>query len=454
MKENKQTVGKEAAVLVALVGPGQDDGFDSFRELEELARTAGAKVVAKLVQKRPHIDPQHYIGKGKVNELAETVKSKGADLVVFDNDLTPAQIRNIEKVIECKVLDRSELILDIFATHARTAQARNQVELAQLQYTYPRLTRMWGHLERIAGAGGGGTAGSVGGIGTRGPGEKQLETDRRLVRKAIDRLKRELDQIDERKMREVSSRGSQFTVCLVGYTNAGKSTLMNALTGADVYVEDKLFATLDTRTRRWNLGQGLNALLSDTVGFIRNLPHHLIASFRATLEEAIHADLLLHVVDASNPQAERQIETVNAVLKDLGCEEKNVVTVLNKIDKLDDRHEVQVLRRHHPTALAVSARSGEGLDLLTERARWYYLKPALHLTIEVGCDAGKLLSFLNRHAQIHETQYLDNQARMELTLSADWLGPMRQFAGQYHVLAASDEEAAALLNAAAVTADS
>jgi len=445
MREQQSSVYREPAILVALVRPGDKDEFDHLAELAALADTAGASIVGKLVQTRPRIDPQYYIGAGKVRELAERVTSNRVETVIFDNDLTPAQIRNLEQAVECKVIDRSELILDIFATRARTAQARLQVELAQLQYTYPRLTRMWTHLERIAGAAGGGRVGAVGGIGTRGPGEKQLETDRRIVRRSIHRLKGQLARIDRRKLREVRSRRDQFTVCLVGYTNAGKSTPMNTLTGAGIYVEDKLFATLDTRTRRWDLGDGLHALLSDTIGFIRNLPHHLVASFRATLEEAIHADLLVHVVDACDDRAVRQMQTVNTVLDELGCSDKNIVTVLNKIDRLHDPAALQVLKKHAPTALALSAATGRGLAELTERCRWYFLKPALHLTLDVDCDAGRLLAFLKKHTQIHQTDYLDNRARMELTLSANWMGAMRKYTGQYKLIAASDDKAGSVL---------
>ncbi len=436
------SVKAERAVLVSLHSPDNNEDFDDLHELQALAETAGAKIVAKLVQKRPKIDAAYYLGRGKINQLAGLAKKHKAQVVIFDNDLTPGQIRNIEEIVGCKVLDRSELILDIFATHARSKQARLQVELAQLQYTYPRLRHMWTHLERIAGAAGGSGAGVVGGIGTRGPGEKQIEVDRRLVRKRIDVLKRELKKIDERKLREVSSRANQFTVCLVGYTNAGKSTLMNALTGAGVYVEDKLFATLDTRTRRWHLGQGRTALLSDTVGFVRNLPHHLIASFKATLEEAINADLLLHVVDASNPKAEYQISTVLSVLKELSCDEKNIVTVFNKIDCLEEPDAtLKVLRKYCPSGIAVSAALKKGLDELTERVNWYYHKPAIHLTLTIDCDAGKLFSFLKTHARIHSTEFFDSKANVELTISTNLLGPLRQYSDKFSIINSSDPQA-------------
>ena len=256
-------------------------------------------VVGSMLQKRQQIDIATYIGSGKVEELKALVEAQEADVVVFDNDLGPAQTRNLEKQLEVKVVDRTEVILDIFATHARTHEAHLQVELAQLEYAMPRLKRMWTHLSRYKG-----------GIGVRGPGEKQLEEDRRLVAHRIQELKAKLAKIQARKEREVASRGDVPTVSLVGYTNAGKSTLMNALTEAGVLVEDKLFATLDTRTRRWRFRGGGHALLSDTVGFIRDLPHALVASFKATLEEARQADLLLHVVDASSPEAESQIQAV------------------------------------------------------------------------------------------------------------------------------------------------
>jgi GTP-binding protein HflX len=437
------TVRAERTILVAVILPEKAEMFDNLAELEALVQTAGAKVVDTLVQKRGQINPTYYLGKGKIEELGELVKKLSAQTIIFDNDLTPSQIKNIETIVECKVIDRSELILDIFATRARSKQAKLQVELAQLQYTYPRLTHMWGHLERIAGAGGATGVGAVGGIGTRGPGEKQLEIDRRIVRKKIDVLKRELKEIDERKIREIASREDQFKICLVGYTNAGKSTLMNALTGADVYVEDKLFATLDTRTRQWNLGKGRSTLLSDTVGFVRELPHHLVESFKATLEETLNADLLLNVVDASNPQAINQMKTVKTVLEELGCQEKNIVTVFNKVDRLSkDSYEresvMKILKQFDPIGIAISAATGEGLDLLTERANWYFHRPALHLTLEVNCSAGKLIHFLRKHATIHQTDYFDGTAKMELSIAGNWLGPMRQFASDFKIIESSD----------------
>jgi GTP-binding protein HflX len=315
-------VRRERAILVGAWVSGEEVYDKGLQELEALAVSAGAIVVDKFQQKVRKIHPATYVGKGKAEMLASRVKRFNANVVIFDNDLSPAQIRELEDIINTKVLDRSELILDIFATRAKTRQAMLQVELAQLEYTYPRLTRMWSHLDTVTGAAGGGGAGAVGGgagavgaIGVRGTGEKQLEIDRRLVSKRITDLKRELVDIDKRILREIKGRKDMFKICLVGYTNAGKSTLMNALTDAGVLVEDRLFATLDTRTRKWQLAEGPEVLLSDTVGFVRKLPHQLVASFKATLEEAVNADLLLHVVDVSSDEAQEQIHSVNRVLR-------------------------------------------------------------------------------------------------------------------------------------------
>src|SRR3954454_6172793 len=346
------TVHLEKAFLVSVALPERPwVGADPLEGLRGPATRAGAKIVGGLCQKRQKINPGTYIGKGKLEELQQQVEATAADVIIFDNDLSPGQIRSLEKATGIKVLDRSELILDIFATRARTPEAKLQVELAQLEYALPRLRKMWTHLGRIEG-----------GIGARGPGETQLEEDRRLVGSRIRDLKARLVEVQARKEREVRSRREEHTVSLVGYTNAGKSTLMNALTGAGVLAEDKLFSTLDTRTRQWPIKEWGRVLLSDTVGFIRDLPHHLIASFKATLEEARQARLLLHVVDASNLQAEEQIKAVNAVLKELGCEDKPTLLVLNKVDCVADPSYLHVLQRHHPRAVAISAASGEGLE--------------------------------------------------------------------------------------------
>ena len=335
MENLRQTlkVRKERAILVGIVLRNAPEDGD-LSELAALAESAGALIVDRFRQKIRSISASTYMGKGKADHLKRRVRKFNADAVIFDNNLSPGQIRKLEEIVEIKVLDRSELILDIFATRAKTKQAKLQVELAQLEYTYPRLARMWSHLDTVAGAGGAGDAGAVGGIGTRGTGEQQLEIDRRLVSKRITELKRELTNIDKRRIREINARRGTFKICLVGYTNAGKSTLLNTLTDAGVLVEDRLFATLDTRTRKWIPARGAEVLLSDTVGFVRDLPHQLIASFKATLEEAVNADLLLHVIDVSNPDALKQIESVNNVLAEIGCAEKPVLKVLNKVDIL------------------------------------------------------------------------------------------------------------------------
>ena len=350
-------------------------------------------------------------------EIRQHADACDADVIIFDNDLDPSQLREIEKATERKVLDRSELILDIFASRARTHEARLQVELAQLEYTAPRLRGMWTHLERIAGAGGATGVGAVGGIGTRGPGERQIEIDRRLVDKRITALKRQLTQIDKRKVRAVRARKEYYTASLVGYTNAGKSTLMNALTDANTHTADRLFATLDTLTRRWEMGSGRFLLLSDTVGFIRDLPHRLVASFRATLEEAIHADLLLHVVDASNSEAESQIAAVDIVLEELGAAGKPLLLVLNKADVIEDEALLPVLRGKYPHAQLISAKTGLGLDALEATVSERMHGERKEITLSVPETDGKALSFLERFADIHETRFEDGRTILDVTIA-------------------------------------
>jgi GTP-binding protein HflX len=397
---------QERAILVGVILPHRDvTPDDPLDELRGLAKTAGLIVVGSMLQKRQQIDIATYIGSGKVEELKIAVEANEADVVVFDNDLGPAQTRNLEKCLGIKVVDRTEVILDIFATHALTHEAHLQVELAQLEYAMPRLKRMWTHLSRYKG-----------GIGVRGPGEKQLEEDRRLVMHRIQELKAKLGKIQARKEREVASRSDMPTISLVGYTNAGKSTLMNALTEAGVLVEDKLFATLDTRTRRWKFSGGGNALLSDTVGFIRDLPHALVASFKATLEEARQADLLLHVVDASSPEAERQIQAVKAVLAELGLEDHPTLLVLNKADKVPDRSYLDVLKAHHRDSVAISAALGEGLDRLEAAVRDALGQRALEAEVEIGVANGRILAYLAQHAQIHDRTYDDDRVRLQCRL--------------------------------------
>lgn len=312
----------ETAVLVGLVhaGQSQEQLVEYLDELEFLVKTAGAKTVEKFYQKVEHPHPVTYVGKGKLEEIAEYVERKEIDLVIFDDEISPSQQRNIEKVLEVKVLDRAMLILDIFAQRARTVQAKTQVELAQLQYMLPRLRGMWTHLDRIKG-----------GIGMRGAGEKEIETDRRIANQKIAKLKAQLEKIDKQNQQRRKNREARIRVSLVGYTNVGKSTLMKVLSKSDVFAENKLFATLDTTVRKVVL-ERTPFLLSDTVGFIRKLPHHLVESFKSTLDEVREADVLLHVVDISHPNFEEQMQVVNATLNDLEAGETPTITVFNKMD--------------------------------------------------------------------------------------------------------------------------
>ena len=388
---------RERALLVGLVRPADEERREApLAELARLANTAGALVVERSIQKRTSVVPATYIGSGKAEELAETVEALDIDVVIVDHDLSPAQVRNLENILKRKVVDRSELILDIFATRARTRQSRVQVELAQLEYLRPRLRRMWTHLSRIEG-----------GIGMRGPGETQIEVDRRIVRRRIDALKRELTEIERQHHTRASARRGFFSISLVGYTNAGKSTLLNRLTGAETLTEDRLFATLDTTTRAWELGDGKTVFLSDTVGFIRGLPHHLVGSFHATLEEAREADLLLHVVDAANPDAENQMSTVRRVLEDVGAGAVPVVEVLNKVDEVGDRLRLELLRAERNPSVAVSAATGEGVaDLEAEVIRAI---ESAQVEIELTAHAGdgRLLAFLAEKGRILSRDYVE-----------------------------------------------
>ncbi len=328
-------VARERAVLVAVQLPGATVPLDArLQELRALADTAGAVVVGELSQKLRLPKGKTFLGKGKVDELVGLVKLVDAGIAIFDHDLTPAQIRNLEQACEIKIVDRSELILDIFARRATTHAAKLQVEIAQLEYTYPRLRAMWDHLGQV-------TGGAPVGIGTRGPGEQQLEIDRRLVQRRRKQLKRELDRIHDRTVRQVEKRNEDhYTVGLVGYTNAGKSSLFNRLTEGGAFANDQLFATLATRVERWPLGGGADVLVSDTVGFIRDLPHHLVASFRSTLEETIHGDLLLVVVDVAEPGARERLGSVLRTLDEIGAVDQHRQLVLNKIDKLQRSDEL------------------------------------------------------------------------------------------------------------------
>jgi len=437
-KRTQLTIQTERALLVSVVlSRSRIDRYDPLAEIRSLVQTAGAKVADEMLVHRPSVHPGLYVGRGKAEEIADRCERNGIDVVVFDNDLSPAQIRDLEQTVDRKVLDRSEVILDIFAAHARTAEARLQVELAQLEYTYPRLRHMWTHLERVAG-GASTAASAVGGIGTRGPGEKQIETDRRLVQRRVSELKRRIAEVDRRRRREVTSRRDHFRACLVGYTNAGKSTLMNLLTGAGVLVADQLFATLDTRTRRWNLGDGHHALLSDTVGFISHLPHHLVASFRATLEEAIGADLLLHVADASSSQVARQIEAVDEVLDELGCGAKDRLLLLNKLDRVSDPTVMTVLRDRHPEAIPLSAVTGDNAERLVESVLHRVRGRPVSVTLNADCANGRLMQYLSQYARVGECSYQGRQVTLEAVIGENHLPALRRFGADVTVSAASE----------------
>ena len=429
-KRGEISVHQERAILVAVVisKPGQGNE-EPLEELRGLAKTAGVEVVGTLVQNRHAPDLATYLGKGKVAELKQLIEQTDAAAVIFDNSLSPAQGRNLEEELNIVIVDRCELILAIFATHASSYEARLQVELAQLQYTRSRLKRMWTHLERIAGA-----------VTSRGPGEQQIEIDRRLIDARVSELRSKLKVVETRRERIVSQRRDHLTVSLVGYTNAGKSTLMNALTGADVYVADQLFATLDTRTRTWDIPHLGPVLLSDTVGFIRDLPHKLVASFRSTLEEARHAGLLLHVVDASHPAAEQQIATVNEVLDEIGIDGRQAVLVLNKADAVEDRSFLDVLRAAHPQAISVSALERTGLDQLTHLVAERIGEGSVQATVETGVGNGRLFAYLAEHAEVTQTDYHDARVTFQCRI------PRRCLAGlprdDLHVRLANGESEA------------
>jgi len=432
LNRNDTTMQAERALLVAVILPGSaNDPRDPLGELRALVRAAGGDIVDEMLARRRQINPGYYVGSGKAKEIARRAAGNEIDVVIFDNDLTPGQIRDLEEVIERKVIDRSELILDIFAAHARTNESRIQVELAQLEYTYPRLRHMWTHLSRIVG----GAASSAGGIGTRGPGEKQIETDRRLVQKRISFLKRKITAIDKRKVRQIASRSKVFCAALVGYTNAGKSTLMRLLTGADIYVADQLFATLDTKTRRWNVDGTQTVLLSDSVGFIRDLPHHLVASFRATLEEAIHADLLIHVADASHPRVEHQIAAVDKVLEELDCHPDRQILLLNKTDGINDPTIMTVLRQKYPDALELSALTGKGAEELAKVVCEISRGDTVRVLLHANCGNGRLMQYIAQHAQVERQTYTDSTAEIIAVMPTDRVEMLSTFGDDVAVTA-------------------
>ncbi len=392
---------------------------DSLDELAELVRTAGGQVVGQVTQRLDQPTPGTFIGSGKAREIAERCRAEAVDTVVFDDELTPAQGRNLEQVIGAKILDRTEVILDIFALRARTREGKLQVELAQLQHLLPRLRRYWTHLSR--------QRGGLGAIG--GEGESQLEADRRKVQERIDRLKVELEEVRRRRttQRQGRQRHHWPLASIVGYTNAGKSTLFNALTRAGVLEEDRLFATLDPTTRRLHLPTNQNVLLSDTVGFIRKLPHQLVEAFKATLEEVVNADLLLHVVDVSHPRAAEQIAAVNAVLAELGVADIPVLMVLNKIDRLPEPGALAWWREQHPRAVAVSARTRAGFDeLLAALAN--ALRPAREfLELAIPHSEAAAVARLHEVGQIVTREYDGEAARFRARVPPHLHGEFARF---------------------------
>ncbi|WP_306522352.1 GTPase HflX [Gemmatimonas sp.] len=400
---------------------------EHLEELARLADTAGAQVVGTLTQQldRPH--PGTYLGSGKVEELKLRIQELGATLVIFDDELTPAQGKNVEQVVRTRVMDRAELILDIFATRARSSEARMQVELAQLEYLLPRLTRMWTHLEKMRG-----------GIGMRGPGETQLETDRRLIQHRIRILKERLADVERAREIQRQGRHTHFRVALVGYTNAGKSSILRHLANdRDVFVEDRLFATLDPLTREVEVGDGYTVLLTDTVGFIRKLPHHLVASFRATLAEAREADLLLHVIDSSHPAWEEQRDVVDGVLNDLGLSERPLTYVMNKMDAVPENEATAVRERVAnlmPNSLFVSALAPGGLDSLKASllSSLRTLRPVLE--VQIPAANGRLIAEVHRDGEVLDQQVNDDLIVLRARLDERTIGRLRQAGARVKVV--------------------
>jgi GTP-binding protein HflX len=425
-------VQRERVLLVGVLFPDSTaDPRDPLGELRSLAKTAGGNVVDEMVAKRTRPHPGLFVGTGKAEEIGQRAEMNEIDTVIFDHDLSPGQVRDLERIVRRKILDRSELILDIFAAHARTRESRLQVELAQLEYTYPRLKNMWTHLERI----GGGAAGAgSGGIGTRGPGEKQIETDRRLVQKRVSFLKRQISEIDERKKRAIQSRDEAYCACLIGYTNAGKSTMMNLLTGANTLVANQLFATLGTKTRRWDVNTARDVLLSDTVGFVRDLPHHLVASFRATLEEVIYADLQIHVADASHDRVDQEIQAVRRVLDELDCRDRDRILVLNKIDRIQDPTVRTVLAKKYPEAVFVSARTGDGADDLVDAVRRRVAGHDIRVKLSANYRNGKLMHYIAQFGTVEREDYDEQAATIEAILPAARVGELKTFGSDVDIL--------------------
>jgi len=420
---------EETAVLVgvSLAGqPGILSMDDSLTELGLLAETAGLAVQGELTQRLQHPHPATFIGAGKLGELKTLVLELSANVVIFDEELSPRQQREIEQVLgqDVKVIDRTALILDIFARHAKTKEGAVQVELAQYEYRLPRLTRAWTHLARQAG---GRAGGASGGVGVRGPGETQLEMDRRWVRGNIAHVRRALDAVEKQRHVQRRNRSEKIRVSLVGYTNAGKSTLFNALTGETVLAEDKLFATLDSTTRKLDLPQKQQILLSDTVGFIKKLPHQLVAAFKATLEEVLEADLLLHVIDVSHPEAEAQIAAVNVVLEELSATDIPMFMVFNKIDSLKSNEELHILQCQYPEALPISAQRGDGIPALIDALAHRFAERGMNLSLCIPYTEGKVLDLLHKHGIVLDTEYTAEAVHVKARLPNRYLKSVEQF---------------------------
>jgi len=423
MIETRPKKTHERALLIGLEKQGVSkwDLQDSLEELAELANSAGAEVVDTITQKLQKPTAPYYIGKGKAEEIKDSFQDREVTSVIFDDELSPAQGRNLENLLARKVLDRTQLILDIFAQRARSREGRLQIELAQLQYLLPRLTRMWDHLSR-----------QTGGIGTRGPGETQLEVDRRRVQERIARLERELEAV--RRTRAVQRQGRkrhQWPVAaVVGYTNAGKSTLLNLLTGADVVAENRLFATLDPTTRSFVLPNKQRVLLTDTVGFLRKLPHTLIESFKATLEEVSEADLLIHIVDLSHPRVDDQMEAVERVTKELNAFGKQTVIVFNKIDNLANRELAETYTKRFPGSVAISARTGEGVNNLVQALQDALSAWRLRSRFRIPASASALIAEIHRVGHVLELHYEGEGALIVAHVPPELVQKLERYAEQ------------------------
>ena len=403
----RNNVGQEKALLVGVIQPGMTESLihEHLDELELLAETAGAKIAGRITQRVSKINPATFIGKGKAEELLNQAKELDVRLIVFDDELSPGQIKNYHKISEnVKVLDRSGLILDIFQKHAKTKEARTQVDLAYMEYLLPRLTRQWTHLER-----------QMGGIGTRaGMGETQIEIDRRLIRTRISKLKKELIRIEKERDTQSYRRQSEFRVSLVGYTNAGKSTLFKALTGSDVYIQDQLFATLDTTVRQLQIDESHPILLSDTVGFIRKLPHNLVASFKSTLKEVLEADLILVMLDISSSQIEDHFQTIENVLKDMGAQEIPQILVLNKVDLISDGNMIEKRQREFPNSVTVSAQQHLRLSELKSRILGKMEENFQTIDLEFSYDQGKTIAHAQEGVDVLKREYEENGVKLRI----------------------------------------